>query len=422
MKIGKFAQTCGVSVATIRYYISIGMLVPNDSSTQYEFSDREVEDLRLILRMKKQNFKLKEIQDYLVLTRHSRMIEPSIIDAAMQILEEKQKEISAEIEILKESYQEITEEIKQLGASQGSRRRELSGVPLSAVSLFCCPYCGRSLRVEDAVIQNGYLMSGVLSCPEGGDEAAEYQISIDNGIIKTGNLYQGAYDHPDLERGLYRDMSPDFDRGLRHSYDRISKLLLEEDLHGKVILEANINGYFYMYNHLNLLPSDCTLIVIDKYPEMLEMYKELIEQCNPQCQILYIADAGTSYPLREGCVDLYISYLGENEYLLYHEHTYLEDAGRFLKKNAKIYGAFISYDKRAESRKKLRKKYPESSPRLYQMDYLREEYQKNGYLLEPKEMSVVSDSGTKEYAFECHLKGENLWVYSFIARPTKDAR
>ena len=61
MKIGQLAKLCGVSVATIRYYVSMGMLIPNDSSAQYDFSEREVEDLNLILKMRKHQFKLKEI-------------------------------------------------------------------------------------------------------------------------------------------------------------------------------------------------------------------------------------------------------------------------------------------------------------------------------------------------------------------------
>ena len=73
---------------------------------------------------------------------------------------------------------------------------------------------------------------------------------------------------------------------------------MKDDMNGKVFLEANINGYFYMYNHLGLLPANSTLILIDKYPEILRMYKALIEQCDIKCQILYIADAGTDYPLK----------------------------------------------------------------------------------------------------------------------------
>ena len=147
MKIGQLAKLCGVSVATVRYYVSMGMLIPNDSSAQYDFSEREVEDLNLILKMRKHQFKLKEIQQYLILTRHSRMIEPSTINAALTILEIKQQEIFSEIEELKNSYREIGEEIHNL-REKGTAERRVTGVPVSALPLFACPYCGESLNIE----------------------------------------------------------------------------------------------------------------------------------------------------------------------------------------------------------------------------------------------------------------------------------
>ena len=158
MKIGQLAKLCGVSVATVRYYVSMGMLIPNDSSAQYDFSEREVEDLNLILKMRKHQFKLKEIQQYLILTRHSRMIEPSTINAALTILETKQQEIFSEIEELKNSYREIGEEIHNL-REKGTAERRVTGVPVSALPLFACPYCGESLNIEDAEIKNGYIIS-----------------------------------------------------------------------------------------------------------------------------------------------------------------------------------------------------------------------------------------------------------------------
>ena len=154
MKIGQLAKLCGVSVATVRYYVSMGMLIPNDSSAQYDFSEREVEDLNLILKMRKHQFKLKEIQQYLILTRHSRMIEPSTINAALTILEIKQQEIFSEIEELKNSYREIGEEIHNL-REKGTAERRVTGVPVSALPLFACPYCGEPLNIEDAEIKNG---------------------------------------------------------------------------------------------------------------------------------------------------------------------------------------------------------------------------------------------------------------------------
>ena len=80
MKIGELAKSNGVSRATIRFYMENGLLVPNESNGQYTFSKQDEEDLQTILKMKRQQFTLKEIQHYLSLKRMSNFIEPETID------------------------------------------------------------------------------------------------------------------------------------------------------------------------------------------------------------------------------------------------------------------------------------------------------------------------------------------------------
>ena len=50
MKIGELARLCGVSQATIRYYVKSGLLVPDDQGAQYNFTEHERRDLDLILK------------------------------------------------------------------------------------------------------------------------------------------------------------------------------------------------------------------------------------------------------------------------------------------------------------------------------------------------------------------------------------
>lgn len=420
MKIGELAQRCGVSQATIRYYVRTGMLIPNDSGAQYDFTQRELQDLQLILKMKQQHFNLKEIQDYLVLTRHSNFIEPDTIDACLALWEAKRAEIYEQITQLQQSIRDIDQEIIQL-RSQTARPVRKTGVPLSALSLLACPHCGRSLMVEHALIQEDYVGSGLLRCSNP-DCVPGYQAEIQQGIIKTGNVYTAPYDSPDLRRGLYRDMVPSFSSALQKCSDFISKKLGQYDLHGKVLLEANINGFFFLYQHLDTMPEDCICVIIDKYPETLEMYKSLIEQMECKVRILYIADAGERFPLRDSCVDLYISYFGEGEYLLYHKHCFLQDAVRHLKPSAKILGSLLSYDKDSLSRKKLAEKYPEGSERKHQAGYAREDYQALGFRMELTEAGSTTDSGTYQYSFECHVRGEPLRIYYYMAAPDRGIR
>lgn len=414
MKIGELAQLCGVPQATIRYYVRTGMLLPNDSGAQYNFTQREYHDLQLILKMKQQHFNLKEIQNYLVLTRHSNFIEPDTISECLKLWEAKRAEICKQIAQLQQSVEDIDQEIAELRC-RTVKPVQQTGVPLSALNLLVCPHCGKPLMVNNASIPGEYVYSGTLccsnqECPQG------YQAVIDNGIIKTCNTYTAPYDSPDLKRGLYRNMVADFSSALQKCADYVSDKLVKCDLHGKVLLEANVNGYFLLYRYLDILPEDCICVVIDKYPETLEMYKSLIEQLELKLNILYIADAGERFPLRDNCVDLYISYFGENEYQLYHKHCFLHDAARYFKSNVLILGSFLSYDKKSKSRKNLQKKYPECSERCNQADYLREDYKALGYHLNMTEVGSTTDSGTYQYSFECHVRGEPLRIYHFIAR------
>lgn len=415
MKIGELAQLCGVPQATIRYYVRIGMLLPNHAGAQYDFSQREYHDLQLILKMKQQQFNLKEIQNYLVLTRHSNFIEPDTISECLKLWETKRTEICKQIIQLQQSIQDIDQEISEL-RSRTVKPGHQTGVPLSALKLLVCPHCGKPLMVDDASISEEYVYSGVLRCSN--QECPQnYQAVIDNGIIKTGNIYTAPYDSPDLKRGLYRNMGPDFSSALQKCADYISNKLASYNLHGKVLLEANVNGYFFLYQYLNLLPEDCICVVIDKYPETLEMYKSLIEQIDLKLNILYIADAGEHFPLRDSCVDLHISYFGENEYQLYHKQCFLHDVARHFKSNVKILGSQLSYDKTAKTRKNLQKKYPECSNRCAQADYLKEDYKALGYCPDLIEVGSIKDSGTYQYSFECHVRGEALRIYYFMARP-----
>ena len=145
------------------------------------------------------------------------------------------------------------------------------------------------------------------------------------------------------------------------------------------------------------------------------MYKALIEQCDIKCQILYIADAGTDYPLKSSCVDRYITFCGEGEYMLYHQNCYLMDAARYFKEDVRVYGTYLSYDRSAKSRKNLLTKYPESSKRGFQMEYLMEDYKKCGYELSLEQMGAITDCGARVYAFSCQVIGEVLRIYSFTA-------
>ena len=91
------------------------------------------------------------------------------------------------------------------------------------------------------------------------------------------------------------------------------------------------------------------------------------------------------------------------------------DAARYFKDDVWVYGTYLSYDRTAKSRKNLLQKYPESSSRGFQMEYLMEDYKKCGYEMAIEQMGAITDCGARVYAFSCQVIGEVLRTYSIVA-------
>ena len=66
-KIGDFSKKCGVSVKTLRYYDEINLFKPVDIDlyTGYRYySDSQLDDIDIILKLKDASFSLEEIKEY----------------------------------------------------------------------------------------------------------------------------------------------------------------------------------------------------------------------------------------------------------------------------------------------------------------------------------------------------------------------
>ena len=59
-----------------------------------------------------------------------------------------------------------------------------------------------------------------------------------------------------------------------------------DNWNNKVILETHINAYFYLQVALDRLDKNAKYIIIDKYPEMLKLYKGLIDSTDSNFNIL----------------------------------------------------------------------------------------------------------------------------------------
>ena len=407
MKIGNLLHKYGVSRETLHYYIRIGLLNPTMSHGQYDFTERDEQDLEDILRLKSLHFKLEEIMPILNWKKFSLGAESSMREKYLAAFAVKEKELLQQSRALAQSAEEIRTEMERiLHADQASVTK--LGVPLPALPWLVCPDCGSHLELFGANFDYQSVYQGELRCGCG------YGARIKNGIICTGNRDEEPDDRPDLERQVYQQLDSSFVKAHQSCSNQVMRQLKGIDTRGNVLLEGNINGYFFLYNRMKELDPDCLYIIVDKYEEQLEMYRELMEQAGLQLKVLFIADAQNKLPLAAGCVDILVNFFSENEWQLYHEGTYLEASRRYLKKGALTLGAYNSFPKASESRKNLKKRYPRSSTRCHNIDFLIQDYQKQGVDLKTEQVAEFchTESG---YSLSCHQAGENLTVYYITA-------
>lgn len=411
MKIGTLAKKFNVSIDTIRYYISIGMLIPEKNGVQFDFSAKEQEILEFIQHLKKLQFKLNEIRYIIDLKRTSNWVEPTTRKAYVKLLREKDGELGSEIVALQYAQKQIAEEIKSYAETENIR--DTSGVPIRALPLLVCPLCGKHLTIHAGAFVYKYVTSGELKCRCG------YSAWIRDGILDTGEAYTGQHDSPDLSRNLYHTLNVDFVRMYQLCCDKITRRLQTGGFEGKVIFENFINGYFYLYNHFNELPKDALYIVADKYPEMLLMYKEMISTLGLDLDILYIADKNPDYPLAKGCVDVVIDFFSSSEHDFYFPEPYSDHIEPLLGKNAKVIGTVMALPPVARSRKRYHQKYPEGTAELMNFARLQAAYGKLGWRVKSKEIGAVMQT-QDAYSFVCHLNGEKMsFVYYEAEKPIR---
>lgn len=407
MRIGELARLNNITIDTIRYYISIGLLIPHRKGTQFEFTAREIENLQYIQYLKAMKFSLKEIEEIMNIKRTSNWTEPQTIKKYVNILKNKIGDLSAERLALENAEKLLMDEISQR-EGVGTCKRQIQGVPIRALPLLVCPYCNKQLKIRHGMFSHKYIYSGELFCN------CRYIAKIEKGIIITANKYTGIHDSPDVRRELYKTLSKTFLKYYQEGSDIITNEILSRNLSGKIFLENFVNGYFYLYTHFNDLPSNGLYIIVDKYPETLNVYNELISILDLDRDILYIADASEEYPLAPNCVDVNISFFSCTEHDLYFRTSYYDMMEKYMSRNALIVGAEMDMDANAKSRKLFELKYPEGNECKMRFQVSQTRCENLGYTVTNKNLGAVLRTPNK-FCFACHIDNEELRIISFVA-------
>lgn len=411
VKVGQVSRDYGIPIDTINYYVKLGLLAPPQKGGQRNFDKKTVEDLELILELKELYFSLNEIHRILSLIRISDLASKQDAEELIALYIEKKRYCIGESERLLHAARVLDNRASELNCKI-SMDAPHTGVPLRLLELIRCPVCGSELGVSGAVMNTRYIFSGSLTCSCG------YGAQIENGILLTPNKNMDIYDKPDVARNTYKGLPPHLITLFEHSYNWMLERINEIDFAGKVVMETYVNAYFFMHNHQQYLDPAGRYIVVDKYPETLLAYKQIIEKQGVERDILYIADSSTKLPLKNNCVDVNIDFFAINEHNFYHRSFLLARLMPFLANDAYLLGTYFYFQNGVKSMRNLLREYPTCAEYNFNAAYFLRALSDAGLEMRDSEnVGFTTDSGDN-IGFSFHAKGEQMHLLSYLAQHT----
>jgi DNA-binding transcriptional MerR regulator len=405
MRIGEVSKKYNIAKDTLYYYIKIGILVPGLEGEQYNFDENCIRDIKTIASLKNLDFSLSEIHAIISLMRYSNLKNPQDVQELIGIYENKYNQL-VEKSKKTQSAMETLKKTEALLRDSLPKTIHQTGVPVSFLDLLICPKCSKRFTISNAEMDNKYIYSGILDC------ACGYHAAISKGILQTPNKNTSPYDYPAI---MYKDLPPDLVSLFQKSYNYMDHHLGKKDLKGKVVLETHIGAFFFLQLYLGNMDPNCRFIIVDKFPEILAIYKNIIESQNWNLDILYLADAGMDYPIIPDSIDIVIDYFSANEHNCFSQDYYLPKLQHLLKADHDVIGTYFSFDGQA-SRKSLQNEYPECKSNNFVWKDYKQMLLSQGYVLTHEDyIGFTLDSGNN-VGFSYHVAGDKLHLHSYEAK------
>ncbi|CRK82800.1 MerR family transcriptional regulator [Neobacillus massiliamazoniensis] len=400
MKIGSFAKLFNVSIDTIRYYIELGLLVPEKKGTQFHMNQSCLDDMKLILELKTLQFSLKEIQQFLSYKRLTINIDIGyykklLLEKKNTFLEAK-KELNRFIKLLDNKLHSL---------DQPSVSCSSTGVPISFVPFFYCPYCKIPLIISDASILNSNISEAKLTCSCG------YFTSIQDGIIITSNLEESPYCI--LDDDTMTEFNPNF-VSLREKGDQwIIKLLKEQNLSNKVVIETNIDVSVSLPKYVSSLDLDTFYIFCGFSLTMIKKLRQFIERNNPKLHVIYIQNTDYNLPLKPGSIDIIIDSITINDICSNKNVFPITLLQTYINQDTKVIGNYLYYHEGATSLLNFRTLYPNSHQHVLYPNYLENNLEKEGLKIQSK--AVIGSTDNPGIFLDYHELGEKVNLLGYIA-------
>lgn len=407
MKISDFAKRENISIATIRYYMELGLIIPERKGAYYSFNMECISDANTIAELKEMRFTLDEIKQILSIQRMTKFKNKNANDFFVKILEEKRKKIQEEITKLTITQGKINKKINRLNRTIEYKK---TGVPLKMISLLACPTCKKTLSLVNVTIEAEYIMEGDLSCTCG------YTSKIREGILhnsKENEEVQGISWY-----SLLSDFHPDIINNQIKSYRQLLHFL--DNSQGKLYFSMDRFAGSFIVENAKKLNKDNLYIILNNSKKVLSHIKERIDELDLGLNILYILSEDSALPIKEKCIDYFIDDFSTSHFLYYHDYYPIEKFNTFLKGDSSIIGAQFFYTKSNLSKNNFNKNFPHGSlEKLSSFKKYEQTLSNYGFKMffQEKPVPIEDPGGGRE--FDYHVKGDCIFIYSFIAKRQK---
>ncbi|MBR0597109.1 MerR family transcriptional regulator [Sinanaerobacter chloroacetimidivorans] len=408
MKIGTFAKKIDMNISTIRFYINNGLLTPCKVGGQYEFDADCISDMEKILKYKKYNFSLEEIQILFFMEKASRFKDEVVIDVCTDILKNKRKLLIEERDNLTKSIADIEREIENLPTLSNEEITD-HGVPFTMIPYLYCPSCQVPLKLDSASLSNGSIQKGNLSCECG------YTATITEGMILCEEFAEEtpfkAFENIESIMAMKDQFSPAYRKLIAKTYIWMySQIAAQVD--GVKFIMAGPFTFNFLLEYIEKLGKDHIYIIFDPSLKRITKIKKYLSSWN--YSIVYIVGQPTHLPIKSAAIDLYIDdYSTVNSLFTY--NTFSTDyLASLIKNSGEIIGIFTTYLHAAKSIRNFKKNHPDFMPEKMTLGGLKYHWSMEGVTIIHEK--VMGSTSPNEIHFPQNVMGEPVEVLGYHAR------
>lgn len=409
MRIGEFAKRYGINASAVRYYIDKTLITPKKENGQYIFDKTCMEQMDRIMKYKKYEFSLEDIDLLSHYEGATDLSDKSVITRILDIFRKKKKQIEKRIKKLTEIQEELHGEIAgyEMKAEEEDVKKSVY-LPIEGLDILFCPVCGMQLKLKSADIEGRGISKGTLGCSCG------YHADISNGMILCeGNTEESplkAFDNVNSVEAIEKDFSPEFRSLIEKAQLWIYQKIMASDQKFKYVLIGPFYHNFIL-KYMKILFEDTIYIITDVSTKKLQKTQSYFGDTDRK--ILYIAGEIDKIPIKKESIDIYIDDFSENNYTFTYNKNVLESVGPLMKPKGLLAGQFADFSAAPLSFESFMKEQRSSDSEQLKPKKTYMAFVESGIKL-TEEHNFGSAAGERQH-FARHVAGEKVSVISYCA-------